>query len=127
MLSCVPDRAMTGTPIPPDPAAKYYWRIIGGCTGEDPVYSTNGTTVLGPSAAGEQQYRYSYEYEYELSWYEYRTSCVKIFLVHPSVRHIPKNLKRRSPFIFYVGWEVPHGVFFVINLVRFRNGVRPVS
>ena len=46
MLSCVPDRAMTGTPIPPDPAAKYYWRIIGGCTGEDPVYSTNGTTVL---------------------------------------------------------------------------------
>ena len=56
------------------------------------------------------------------------SGCVKIFLVRPSVRHIPKNLKRRSPFIFfYVGWEVPRGVFFVINLVRFRHGVRPVS
>ena len=41
---------------------------------------------------------------------------------------VNENLKRRSPFIFfYVGWEVPRGVLFVINLVRFRYGVRPVS
>ena len=28
-------------------------------------------------------------------------SCVKIFLVRPSIRHMPKNLKRRSPFFFF--------------------------
>ena len=48
----------------------------------------------------------------------------------PSVRSShSENLKRRSPFIslFYVGWEVPREVFFVINLVRLRYAVRPVS
>ena len=82
------------------------------------VQREHPTSAMTGHSGNDNQEETPCFYSYRTSWYEYSTrtygkdcqivkfemrfGCVKIFLVRPSVRHIPKNLKRRSPFIFFL-------------------------